>query len=218
VEARDKAGRKHRKAKSRSKSRKAGSDERAGGTDGSSEPRLSSPSKPRKHHAAAAASVQHHNSSTGTPDEPLRRDRTSTAGNQIVLSDPTAALVLVATQEFVRVYSVGHAVAADRTTMRKVAMQGTLQFASAFVACGAPALACLLDMEGEIHLQVRTAGQGYCGIITLLALSCASAPCAKLKHNHHQRCCQRQCILAREALSSESSFWSVFLLDCSTPL
>lgn len=164
VEARDKARRKHRKAKNTSKPSKAGSDEHAAGagSDGGREQRHGSPSKSHKHPAAAAAATaggQHHSStdpSMPSPDE--RRDgprASSTAGNQIVLSDPTAAFVLVATQEFVRVYSIGHAVSADRTTMRKVAMQGTLQFASAFVACGAPALACLLEMEGEIHLQVR---------------------------------------------------------------
>ena len=216
VEARDKAGRKHRKAKSRSKSRKGGSDELAGNTDGSAEPRHSSPSKSRKHQAATAASTQHYNS-TGAPDEPLQRGRPSTASNQIVLSDPTAAFVLVATQEFVRVYSVGHAVAADRTTMRKLAMQGTLQFASAFVACGAPALACLLDMEGEIHLQVRTAGQGYCGIITRLALSCTDAP---YTHTFDSITTSGAAttFFAHEALSGETALWSVFVPNCNIPL
>ena len=69
-------------------------------------------------------------------------------------SDPAAAFVLVATQENIRIYTIANAVAADRTTAKKIAVQGSLQFASAFVACNTPALACLVDVEGEVHLQV----------------------------------------------------------------
>lgn len=150
VEARHKGGKKHRKH--RSKSSKA---------DSSSEPqRLGSPGKAHKH---TVQTGQQHSSTEIAPagdeqQEQQQRGRSSTASNQIVLSDPAAAFVLVATQEFVRVYSVTHAVNADRTTMRKVAMQGTLQFASAFMACGSPALACLLELDGEIHLQVSAGG------------------------------------------------------------
>lgn len=79
---------------------------------------------------------------------------TAAASNTSGLSDPAAAFVLVATQEYVRVYPIGNAVAADRSTVRKIAIQGTLQFASAFTACDTPALSCLLDVEGEVHLQV----------------------------------------------------------------
>lgn len=143
VEAKEKAGKKHKKSKSSKHSKLAGD------SDGSKPQQQGSPSK-QSRQAAAQAGQQH-----GSAGESPQRARSSTVGNQIVLSDPAAAYVLVATQEFVRVYSVGHAVAADRTTLRKVTVQGTLQFASAFVACGAPALACLLEMDGEIHLQVR---------------------------------------------------------------
>jgi hypothetical protein len=143
VEAKEKAGKKHKKTKSDSKHSKHTS-------EGGKEQQQGSPSKQSRHPAAPQAGAQH-----SSVDEAQQRGRNSTAGNQIVLSDPAAAFLLVATQEFVRVYSVGHAVAADRTTMRKVAVQGTLQFASAFMACGAPALACLLEIEGEVHLQVR---------------------------------------------------------------
>jgi hypothetical protein len=143
VEAKDKAGKKHKKTKSDSKHSKHTS-------EGGKEQHQGSSSKQSRHPAAAQSSTQH-----TSVDESQQRGRSSTTGNQIVLSDPAAAFALVATQEFVRVYSVGHAVTADRATVRKVTVQGTLQFASAFMACGAPALACLLEMEGEVHLQVR---------------------------------------------------------------
>jgi len=153
VEAKDKAVRRHRKAKGSSKgsrhsSKPAGAP--AGDSDGGREQQHSSPSKAQQDDKQQHSTTDH----PAAPDGAVRHGRSSTSGNQIVLSDPAAAFALVATQEFVRVYSIGHAVAADRTTMRKVAMQGSLQFASAVMACGAPALACLLDMEGEIHLQV----------------------------------------------------------------
>lgn len=88
------------------------------------------------------------------------------ASNTAGLSDPAAAFALVATQEYVRVYPIGNAVAADRTTVRKIAVQGTLQFASAFTACDTPALACLVDVEGEVHLQV---GGGFLEFKVLFA-------------------------------------------------
>jgi hypothetical protein len=91
---------------------------------------------------------------------PAQATRSSTAAaggsTPISLSDPAAAFVLVATQEFLRLYAVGHVVGGDRTTLRKVALQGSLLFASAFVAGGAPALVCLLELDGEVHLQVFT--------------------------------------------------------------
>jgi hypothetical protein len=96
-------------------------------------------------------------------------------------------------------------------------MQGTLQFASAFVACGAPALACLLDMEGEIHLQVRTAGQGYCGIITRLALSCTDAPYTHTFDSITTSGAAKT-FFAHEALSGETALWSVFVPNCNIPL
>lgn len=160
VEAKEKAGKKLKKSKSDSKHSKHNSH---GGKK-----QQGSPSKQSRHSAAAQAGAQHN-----SVDEAQLRGRSSTTGNQIVLSDPAAAFALVATQEFVRVYSVGHAVAADRTTMRKVTVQGTLQFASAFMACGAPALACLLEVEGEIHLQVRW---------TWLCMHCWAMCCGAQSH------------------------------------
>lgn len=137
---------KQKKTKGGSKVRKHSSNHHANEqAPGSREQHHSSPSKP-------------HNGPSGPGGE--QHTRSSTAGNQIVLSDPSAAFVLVATQEFVRVYSITHAVSGDRTTMRKVAMQGPLRFASAFMACGSPALACLLEVEGEVHLQVGTVEKG----------------------------------------------------------
>jgi hypothetical protein len=149
VDAGHKGSRKHRKHR-HSKSSKH---------DSSSEPHQhDSPGKAHKHSTQHAG--QQHSSAELAPagEQPQQQGHSSTASNQIVLSDPAAAFVLVATQEFVRVYSVCHAVSGDRTTMRKVAMQGNLQFASAFMACGSPALACLLELDGEIHLQVRAGG------------------------------------------------------------
>lgn len=86
----------------------------------------------------------------------------------IVLSEPLAEYVLVATQDYLRLYTVEHAVAADRTTCKRVSLPGVLQFASSFAAQGAPALVCLLQLEGEVHLQVKpytlnTNKYGCCG-------------------------------------------------------
>lgn len=146
VDARHKGSKKHRHTKSSKH-------------DSSSEPhQQGSPGKAHKH-STQHAGQQHSNAELApNGEEPQQQGRSSTASNQIVLSDPAAAFVLVATQEFVRVYSITHAVSADRTTLRKVATQGNLQFASAFMACGSPALACLLELDGEIHLQVRPGG------------------------------------------------------------
>ncbi|KAF8064591.1 hypothetical protein HT031_003392 [Scenedesmus sp. PABB004] len=77
-------------------------------------------------------------------------------GAPLVLSEPLACYVLVATRQFLRLYKASHAVAGDRTTARRVTLPGPLAFASAFSAAGAPALACLLDLGGEAHLQVYT--------------------------------------------------------------
>eukprot|EP00877_Chromochloris_zofingiensis_P001873 jgi/Chrzof1/11687/Cz06g05130.t1 len=75
-------------------------------------------------------------------------------GAPISLQETEAAYALVATNEYLRLYSIQHAVSADRTTMKRVPLSGALQFASAFAANGAPALACILDVGGEPHLQV----------------------------------------------------------------
>lgn len=72
----------------------------------------------------------------------------------IVLSEPLAEYVLVTTQNYLRLYTVAHVVAADRTTCKRVSLPGVLQFASSFAAQGAPSLVCLLQLEGEVHLQV----------------------------------------------------------------
>ena len=157
VDAKGKAGRKHKKEKSSGRSHRH-ADDPADGSDGGRERRHSSPSKADRKHAKHAAEQSTSSSTPPAAAGGPSQTRSSTGGNQIVLSDPAAAFVLVATQEFVRVYSISHAVAADRTTLRKVVMQGTLQFASAFMACGSPALACLLEIDTEVHLQVRAAG------------------------------------------------------------
>lgn len=169
VEAKSKAGgRRRKKAAKPSSSSSSKGGAAAGGSGGGREQRHSSPSKAHREGGVYADSAAQ-DGGVQQPQQPSPQQQqqqhgrsSATGGNQIVLSDPAAAFVLVATQDFVRVYSVGHAVAADRTTMRKVVMQGSLQFASAFMACGAPALACLLDMDGEVHLQVgvRACGPG----------------------------------------------------------
>lgn len=79
-------------------------------------------------------------------------------GAPISLQETEAAYALVATNEYLRLYSIQHAVSADRTTMKRVPLSGALQFASAFAANGAPALACILDVGGEPHLQVGVRG------------------------------------------------------------
>jgi hypothetical protein len=155
VEAREKAGKKQKKP-AKASSSNHNSERLTGGSGGGKEQQQhqGSPSKQHRQSHAGPAGPSSSTADAGAAPQLGRSSSSTTAGRQIVLSDPAAAFVLVATQEYVRVYSVGHAVAADRTTMRKVTMHGTLQFASAFMACGAPALACLLEMDGEIHLQV----------------------------------------------------------------
>lgn len=159
VEAREKAGKKQKKAAKAGSTATQHSNHNSEALPGGKEQQQQHQGSPSKQpggdsHAGPAG----HSSSAAEGEAAPQHGRSSSsstpAGRQIVLSDPAAAFVLVATQEYVRVYSVGHAVAADRTTMRKVTMNGRLQFASAFMACGAPALACLLDVDGEIHLQV----------------------------------------------------------------
>lgn len=115
--------------------------------------RSSSPSKAQ--HRQQQQQQHQPPGSTQPASNHQQQQQGGTGGTTISLSDPAASFVLVATQEFLRVYPITHAVAGDRTTAKKVQLQGVLQFASAFVAGGAPALVCLLELEGEVHLQVR---------------------------------------------------------------
>ncbi len=78
----------------------------------------------------------------------------ATGGAPIALADPEAAFALVATREFLRLYTISHLASADRTTAKRVTLAGPLHFASAFVASGAPALVCLLSVGGDTQLQV----------------------------------------------------------------
>lgn len=66
----------------------------------------------------------------------------------IVLEDPEAAFILVATEGHLRLYTADHAVRCDRTVARRAALPGRLRFAAAFSAGGAPALAALVDSGG----------------------------------------------------------------------
>lgn len=73
----------------------------------------------------------------------------------IVIEDPEAAYLVVATEAYLRLYEAAAAVRGARGAARKVALPGRLRFASAFAAGGAPALVCLMDMGGKDHIQVR---------------------------------------------------------------
>jgi hypothetical protein len=64
----------------------------------------------------------------------------------------------VATREFLRLYTIQHAVVADRTVAKRVPLPGPLQFATSFAVEGAPALVCIVEQEGESHLQVTWRG------------------------------------------------------------
>ncbi|KAI8474766.1 MAG: hypothetical protein J3K34DRAFT_490656 [Monoraphidium minutum] len=77
-------------------------------------------------------------------------------GGGLVLDDPEAAYILVATEVYLRLYTVGHAARGDRTAARRAAVQGRLRFAAAFSAAGSPALVALVERGGEDVLQVFT--------------------------------------------------------------
>jgi hypothetical protein len=72
-----------------------------------------------------------------------------------VLSEPLAAYVLTATRDYLRLYPISRAITGDRTVAKRVELHGRLQFASSFAANGAPALVCLIELEQEVHMQVR---------------------------------------------------------------
>jgi hypothetical protein len=52
-------------------------------------------------------------------------------------------------------YPISRAITGDRTAAKRVELHGRLQFASSFAANGAPALVCLIELEHEVHMQVR---------------------------------------------------------------
>eukprot|EP00879_Flechtneria_rotunda_P011333 GHRR01011838.1.p1 GENE.GHRR01011838.1~~GHRR01011838.1.p1 ORF type:complete len:1352 (+),score=605.93 GHRR01011838.1:400-4455(+) len=107
-----------------------------------------SPERHKHEHTKAQAEVQSAAPTGATA---------ATPATLISLSgEPTAAYVLTASATHIRLYPASHAVVADRTTCRKVELPGRLVFVNSFAAGGAPALACLLEQEGEMHLQVYT--------------------------------------------------------------
>jgi hypothetical protein len=46
-----------------------------------------------------------------------------------------------------------------------VELHGRLQFASSFAANGAPALVCLIELEQEVHMQVRDGSLDHSAVV-----------------------------------------------------
>ncbi|GBF90963.1 hypothetical protein Rsub_03818 [Raphidocelis subcapitata] len=121
----------------------AGDDGDPSGLAGSSSEAAPSP-------AAAPTAARPRSSSRGPrPTSPAQgQGQQQQKGGGLVLEDPEASYVLVATENYLRLYPAASAACGERGAARRVELPGPLRFASAFAAGGAPALACLLRRPG----------------------------------------------------------------------
>lgn len=127
-------------------------------------------------------------------DADLGGDSSGTAASNspIVLSEPMAGYVLIATRYYLRLYPIARVIAGERTTSKRVTLQGALQFASTFAASGAPALVCLVEQDGEVHMQVGGAVTAD-GMLHSADISFLVAVAARLQHRSALACSSGVC-------------------------